>query len=111
MNPTSVLSPPIAFMIFLAATVGLSLALSRLAFKRSSREAGATKPYACGEDMPDQMIRPNYGQFFPFAFFFTILHVSALMVAVAPMPTAATLVIALTYLVGAGLALVILYER
>ena len=32
-------------------------------------------------------VQPDYGQFFPFAFFFTILHVVALMVATVPAGT------------------------
>ena len=98
-------------MIVLAAALGLSFALSRLAFIKKNPPAGLTKPYACGEEIPTHMIQPDYGQFIPFAFFFTILHVVALMVTTVPVETGSSLVIALVYLLGAGVALSVLYGR
>ena len=111
MTQTFLLVPPVAFGIVLLAVLGLSAALSRLSFRGKPRSGGATEPYACGEDFPLPMIQPNYGQFLPFAFFFTILHVVALMVTTVPMQTAATLVIALTYVLGAFIGLTVLYRR
>ena len=105
------LSPPIAFVILLLAAGGLLWVLSLLSAKRQGTGAGSTKPYACGEDMPNHMIQPDYGQFFPFAFFFTILHVVALMVTTVPVETIATFAIATVYLVGAVVGLTILYRR
>jgi NADH-quinone oxidoreductase subunit A len=108
------LSPPIAFVILLAAAGLVYAALGRLAPKRRSRGEGL-KPYACGEDKSDHMIQPDYGQFLPFAFFFTILHVVALMVTTAGSAagglTAAALVIAVVYVLGAVVGLVILYRK
>jgi NADH-quinone oxidoreductase subunit A len=106
-----VLCPPIAFAVLLAAGGLLYWGLGRLAPKTRGRGEGL-KPYACGEDRPDHMIQPDYGQFLPFAFFFTILHVVALMVTTSGGGlSAAALVIALTYVVGAGVGLVILYRN
>jgi NADH-quinone oxidoreductase subunit A len=41
------------------------------------------KSYACGEDYPGGKIQHSYN-FFHIAFFFTVLHVGALLIATAP---------------------------
>jgi NADH:ubiquinone oxidoreductase subunit 3 (subunit A) len=106
-----VISPPVAFLIVLLAVMGLSIALSRLAFRPKRIPKGLTEPYACGEDLPNHMIQPDYSQFFPFAFYFTILHVAALMAATVPTETLGTLVIAIVYVAGAIVGLFVLYRR
>jgi NADH-quinone oxidoreductase subunit A len=111
MDQMPLLAPPIALAIMLVAVAGISLALSRLAFRSKGQAAGTTKPYACGEDMPDTMIQPDYGQFFPFAFFFTILHVVALIATTVPVTTAAASVLAFVYVTGAIVGLTVLYNR
>lgn len=111
MDRMLVLSPPVALAIVLVAVAGLSLALSRLAFRSKSQAAGTTKPYACGEDMPDTLIQPDYGQFFPFAFFFTILHVVALVATTVPVATATSSVLAFVYVAGAMVGLTVLYRE
>ena len=105
------LTPPVAFIIAFAASALLLFALSKLAIKVKNRPNGATKSYACGEDMPNHMIQPNYGQFFPFAFFFTILHVVALMVTTVPTQTMVSFAIAIVYVLGAVVGLATLYRR
>ncbi len=105
------LSPPMAFIIVLGAVLCLSFALAKLAFKPQRRVEGLTKPYACGEDVGDIMIQPDYSQFFPFAFYFTILHVVALMIAAVPAATIETFLIAVIYIVGAIIGLMVLYRR
>ena len=89
----------------------LSVGLSKLAFKPKSLPEGLTKAYSCGEDMPSHMIQPDYSQFFPFAFYFTILHVVALMAATVPVATLSTLLIAVVYILGAIVGLFVLYRR
>ena len=111
MSPTFLLIPPVAFGIILLAAFGLSAALSRLSPRTKPRGGGATEPYACGEDSPDQIIQPNYGQFLPFAFFFTILHVVALTIATVPVETLATLAFAGLYVLGAVVGLSVLYRK
>ena len=106
----SVLMPPLAFLILLAAAVGLSFGLSRLSFKKRVGDGGL-EPYACGEELPSHMIQPDYGQFLPFAMFFTLLHVVALMGATVPQAGMASLVIAGVYLLGAFVGLTVLYRR
>jgi hypothetical protein len=105
------ISPPVAFMIVLLAVLGLSLAASRLAFRSKVTPKGLTEPYACGEDLPDHMIQPDYSQFFPFAFYFTILHVVALMAATVPVETLGIFVIAVVYVAGGIVGLFVLYRR
>ncbi len=109
MSQTFLLVPPIAFAIVLLAALGLSAAMSRLAFKAKSQSAAATEPYACGEDIPTHLIQPNYGQFLPFAFFFTILHVVALTVTT--VPAHGNYFIAVLYIVGALVGLSVLFRR
>ena len=106
----TLLYPPIAFLILLAAGGLLYWFMGRLAPKKRGRGEGL-KPYACGEDMDTHMIQPNYGQFLPFAFFFTILHVVALMVTTAAGVTAAAFAIALLYVLCAAVGLVVLYRN
>jgi NADH-quinone oxidoreductase subunit A len=108
----SILTPPIAFAVVLAACGALSLGLGRLSPARTARES---EPYACGEDIGAHLLQPDYGQFFPFACFFTILHVVALMLATLPLGETAgfsTMVgIAVVYLLGALAGLVALFRR
>jgi len=111
MTQTFLLVPPIAFGIVLLAALGLSAALSRLSFRGKPRSGGATEPYACGEDFPIPMIQPNYGQFLPFAFFFTILHVVTLVITMVPVETLATLAFAGLYVLGAVVGLTVLYRK
>jgi NADH-quinone oxidoreductase subunit A len=105
-------NPMIAFAIVFGAAALLSLAMSRLRLKKEKARGGALKSYGCGEDTkPSAMVQPDYGQFYPFAFFFTILHVTALMVATVPMQTMTTFVIATVYILGAIVGLRVLYRR
>jgi NADH-quinone oxidoreductase subunit A len=110
MNWSWLLSPPTAFLVILAAGVCVFGVLSSLALRKGRTGAGA-KPYACGEETPDQKVQPDYGQFFPFAFFFTILHVVALMTTTMKVGAAATLCIALIYVLGGFVGLSVLYRR
>jgi len=104
--------PPIAFLLILGTSIIFSAALSRLAFKnKAQQQEGSKKAYACGEDISEHRVQVDYGQFFPFAFFFTILHVVALMVATVPTETPNSFFIAVIYLVGALTGLMILFRR
>jgi hypothetical protein len=111
MSDNILLSPPLAFLILLAVVVALSALLSRLAFRPKPGARANTKAYAGGENMPDHMIQPDYSQFFPFAFYFTILHVVALMATTVPAATLSTFLIAVVYLLGAIVGLFVLYRR
>jgi len=108
---SKILTPPAAFTIILAATLLLSGLLSKLSFKAKKGEDASTTSYSCGEEGLTPFIQPDYAQFFPFAFFFTILHVTALMITTVPLETLGSLSIAIIYLSGAMTALFILFRR
>ena len=107
-----ILSPAIVFIILFAFFWALSILLSKLAFRSSGKRAkGTGESYACGEDIPDHLAQPDYSQFFPYAFFFTIAHVATLMVTTAPMETARALVMAIIYILVVVIGLYVLLRR
>jgi len=96
----------------LASAIILSGILSRLGYKSKAEDGeGMLKSYACGEDVSTNLMQPDYSQFFPFAFFFTILHVTTLIVATVPVKKIESFSIAALYIVGAVVALLILFRR
>lgn len=111
MSNELLLSPPVAFVAIMLAALFCAYVLSKLALKPKKIPAGLTKEYSCGEDIKTHMIQPDYTQFFPFAFYFTILHVVALMIATVPMATMQTSLIAVIYILGAIVGLFVLYKR
>ena len=64
--------------------------------------------YACGQREVTHNVVPDYGQFYPYAFFFTIMHVLVLVVATAP---ADALTLPLLYVAAGVLALLIIFRR
>lgn len=104
------LFPPIAFVILLAAAIFLSALCSRLSFRKKDSSDESKKAYSCGEEFTGHMIQPDYSQFFPFAFFFTILHVVAMVVATIPSHTLDNFIIGVLYLFGAIIGLFILLK-
>ena len=100
-----------AFAILFAASALVYTAMR--IFRAGKRQKGARGlgPYACGEDLPTHMIQPDYGQFFPFAFFFTILHVVALTATTVPVVKLPIILIRCLYIVGAVAGLTILYRK
>jgi len=106
------LNPPVAFLIVFVFFLILGLLLSRLSYRSKKEPApGSGKPYACGEDIQDHLSQPDYSQFFPFAFYFTIAHVATLMVTTVPAETIETLIIALVYIGALTVGLFILLRR
>jgi hypothetical protein len=105
------LSPPVVFIVIMLAAIFFAYLLSKLAIKPKNVPAGLTQEYSCGENIKTHMIQPDYSQFFPFAFYFTILHVVALMIATVPMATMQTFLIAVVYILGAIVGLFVLYKR
>ncbi len=106
--------PPLAFAVVLAVVLAMSGAMKGMAFKRGPGallSAGAAKSYACGEDMEENAFSPDYSQFFSFAFFFSIMHVVALMVATMPSGTAGSLFMPALYIGGALVGLASLLRR
>ena len=110
-NSKILLSPPVAFIIVLASVLLFSKLLSKLSYKHKGPVGDMEKSYACGEDVPTNLIQPDYSQFFPFAFFFTILHVVTLIIATVPKPNTEILSIGILYIAGAVVGLSILFRR
>jgi hypothetical protein len=106
-----VLVPPAALTLLVLVVWGLSGASKSLGFKRTGERGDLGLPYAGGEDIKSHRVQVDYAQFFPFAFFFTILHVVTLIVATSPARTVQSLVIAGVYVLGALLGLFILFRR
>ena len=105
------LSPPIVFTILAIFIFAVSKGLSGLALRPKNRSEGSTKSYSCGEEVDSHLIQPDYGQFFPFAFFFTILHVITLMVTTVPIETMGSFSLALIYIAGTIVGLIIIFRR
>ena len=105
------LTPPVVFVEVLIVMTLFAKALSLLSYKAKNRQSGTCKSYACGENVPTHLMQPDYTQFFPFAFFFTVLHVVTLMIATVPVDTIRSFAMALIYIGGAAVGLVILFRR
>jgi NADH-quinone oxidoreductase subunit A len=104
------LSPPLVFFFVMAVVLFFSYLFSKLSLKVTKLPEGMTKAYSCGEELPTHLIQPDYSQFYPFAFYFTILHVVALMAATVPVATLETSLIAVVYIFGAIIGLFVLYK-
>jgi NADH-quinone oxidoreductase subunit A len=105
------LVPPVALTILVMVVWVLSTASGSLSFKRTGARGALDKPYAGGETIEKHRVQIDYGQFFPFAFFFTILHVVTLVVATSPARTLQGLSVSVIYVLGALLGLFILFRR
>ena len=107
------LVPPIAFLILLVFNVVQlrSLRIFSADVRNLPEDKGRNESYACGEDVPDHRVQPDYSQFFPFAFFFTIMHVAGLIVATVPSHSPHAITIAVIYLIAAAIGLLILFRR
>ncbi|MBC8447994.1 MAG: hypothetical protein H8D78_09605 [Chloroflexi bacterium] len=96
------LSPPVAFVVFL----GLGYGIYRLGGAIAAPgkpHPGKRATYACGEDIPAQRVAPSYRDFFYLALLFAILHLAALVVATAPRDGASAW-LATIYLAGIGVS-------
>ena len=105
------LVPPVALTLLVLVVWALSGATSTLSFKRKGERGALDKPYAGGETIKKHRVQVDYEQFFPFAFFFTILHIVTLIVATSPARTLESLTISAIYILGALLGLLILFRR
>ena len=109
--PVLLLITPVALTLLVLVVWLFSAAVSPLAFRRKGTRGALDKPYAGGEDVEKHRFQPDYSQFFPFAFFFTILHVVTLIVTTSPARVMGSVAFALIYVLGALLALFILFRR
>ena len=79
---SALMFPPAAFIVALLFAICLSWFFSGWApSPKTEAGSGKNKPYACGEDVKAEKMIPDYQEFFPFAIFFTLLHVAGLMLA------------------------------
>ena len=106
------LLPPVAFFLLLVVGFLMSAFSKALAYKTENNPPGKTKSYACGQDVPFPHLQPDYNEFFPFAYFFTIMHVVALITATVPSSGGLQATgLALLYLVAAVSGLWILFRK
>jgi hypothetical protein len=101
------LFPPIAFVIYLIISGALSGIAKPFAAKGKESE-GKEKAYACGQVTEINRVQPDYREFFPFVFFFTIMHVVVLVIATM---NSSALWLAIVFIGVALLALRILFRR
>lgn len=111
MSGSFLLLPPVALTLLVVLVGALLAAASPLAFKHKGPRGALDKPYAGGERLEKHRVQPDYSQFFPFAFFFTILHVVTLIVATSPAGIAGSAALTVLYVLGALLALFVLFRR
>ncbi|OGD16114.1 MAG: hypothetical protein A2W20_06375 [Candidatus Aminicenantes bacterium RBG_16_66_30] len=102
------LSPPVAFFVFLAAAFGL-YALGRGMAPKLTRAGGKLATYACGEDIPGAKVQFGYRLFFFIALFFTMMHVAVLVIAT--VPSGKIIFFALFYLIMIALSVAALVTR
>jgi NADH:ubiquinone oxidoreductase subunit 3 (subunit A) len=88
------MTPVITFLVMLAIVVIIYLLAGRLGPAKNPTKY-KTKSYYCGEESPPPEEAHQSYDFFHVAFFFTILHVGALIVATAPRGMAAVLALIL----------------
>ena len=104
---TFLLLPPVAFVVYLVLSFGFSALAGRFAAKGEDSE-GKKKSYACGEDVMQNRGQPDYSEFFKFAFFFTLMHVVVLIVA---MDSTGVTIPAVIYVGVTALSLFILLRK
>ena len=104
---TFLLLPPVAFVLYLLLSFGVSSLAGKMATKGGDSE-NKRKSYACGENFTQNRGQPDYSEFFKFAFFFTLMHIVVLVVAMDPVgPT----IPAIIYVGVTGLSLFILLRK
>lgn len=102
-----ILSPPVTLIILILLGLGLTHVVAGLAATGKDEER-KLEAYACGQRNYVHNVSPDYSQFFPYAFFFTIMHVLVLVVATAPREA---LTLPLLYVAAGVLALLIIFRR
>ena len=106
------LLPPVAFLLILGMSLIVLWGLSVFSCPaKGGAIGGKRKAYACGEDMKENRGQPDYSQFFPFAVFFTIMHVLALVVTTVPVHDWPAVEIGMGYLICSSVGLFILFRR
>lgn len=104
------LTAPIAFIVLFLVSGLVYFLIGNLSAGTKNVTEGQGRPYACGEEQAPEAAIADYGQFFPFAFFFTLLDVAALTVSTFLAVTPGSLVVGVLYVVSALVGLIILYR-
>jgi len=102
------LYPPFAFIISLAVVLFFARLIKGFEPK-VTKNTDVSKTYACGEDFPSQKLTPSYEEFYPYAIFFTILHVAALMLMTLAFSGKIPFIIPLIYTIFVAVILSILF--
>jgi NADH:ubiquinone oxidoreductase subunit 3 (subunit A) len=106
------LSPPIAFLLFMLVGYGLYALGNRMAGvpvpdADANNDVMKSEPYACGQEYQAQRFQFGYQKFFIAALFFTVMHVAIMTIATVPSGIGAYK--AITYLSVIALSIYILY--
>lgn len=101
------LTPPVVFLIFIALFLLFSKSLSRYSNINIKGKHGLDA-YACGQRNIQNYINPDYSEFFPLAFFFTLMHVITLVIATAPYDA---LLLPIIYILSGILVMIIIFRR
>ena len=100
-------SPPIIFILFL-----LFYGLSSKWFSKYSNTSisgqHTYESYACGQRDVENYVNPDYSQYYPYAFAFTIVHILILVVATAPSDAR---LLPIIYIISGILAILIAFRR
>ena len=102
-----IFAPPIVFIILVVIFLAGSRGLSRYSHT-SKRDGQGLDSYACGQRNIQDYVNPDYSEFFPFAFFFTIMHVLVLVIATAPYDAP---VLPIVFVLTGILSMVIIFKR
>jgi NADH-quinone oxidoreductase subunit A len=102
-----IFSPLVAFILFFVIFAAFSKGISGYSHYRSE-SVNEIDAYACGQKNIRHYVNPDFRQFFPYAFFYTIMHVLVLIVATAPYDAPLLPVI---YIVSGILSIVIIFKR
>lgn len=102
-----ILAPPIVFLIFIALFLLFSKSLTRYSHINIKGKHGLDA-YACGQRNIQNYINPDYSEFFPLAFFFTLMHVLTLVVATAPYDAQ---LLPVVYILTGILVMIIIFRR
>lgn len=103
-------APPVVFAIFVLLFLLFSRKLSKYStnHERKFEDDHEADSYACGEKNVKHYVNPDYSQFFPYAFFFTILHVLVLVVVTAPKDSP---ILPIAYIVSGALAMLVMFKK
>jgi NADH:ubiquinone oxidoreductase subunit 3 (subunit A) len=81
---------PVATFLIILFIVFIGYLITKMFGPKYKKEKYKKQSYACGEDYPGGKLHHSYN-FFHIAFFFTVLHVGALLITTAPTGMAASL--------------------